>query len=210
MTKNGGTRGKARIGLMITVAIALVASMFTIQQVADAKPLVPVDDVAVVTMSAPEECTSPFWEYQNSDGVAHIEDPYARTTDAYLFDAGHSYFRVTCADGNRFRFKVTGPTATLEDRIEEMRWTHRGAKCAAPCEVFAYHPSYVTAGLPDAGYVDPISWADWRAEAISQGFGSQINFALMDEFAERELIGAAMLLVDEQGFATVRIAHINH
>jgi len=207
-----GIKKFGRIGLLVGLAVVLVAALFTIPQSAQAAPTVAVDDVAVVTLSAPKSCDEPFWFYMNSStgGVTRgvVEHPHARTTDGYMFEQGHNYFGLKCANGSFTRFDVTGPTNNLEDRIEEMRWTHRASKCR-DCEVIMYHPDYVAVGLPDAGYRTPVSWDQWLAEAERLEIDEAVNLTLLTEFVKRDVIGAAALIIDGDD-VRVQISHINH
>lgn len=197
-----------RASVLIALTLALVASLFTTQQQADA--VTPFDGVAVVTLSAPEECGSPFWEFVNYAGNAHVADPTERTTLGYVFEPGHHFFRVSCDDGAIYRFGVTGPTTNIEDRVEEMRWTHRAAKCR-DCEVIAYHPAFIADDLPEAGYRDPVSWATWRDTAATMpGIDPAIDLVLLDHLAARDLIGTAAIIIEPNQAVRVQVSHINY
>lgn len=208
-TKLGGATRMGRVGVMIALTLALVASLFTTQQQAEA--IAPLDDVAVVTLSAPEDCKDPFWEFVNYAGNAHVADPTERTTLGYLFEPGHHFFRVSCNGGTTiYRFGVTGPTTNTADQIEEMRWTHRAAKCR-DCEVIVYHPEFIASDLPEAGYRDPVSWTTWLETARSMpAVHAAIDLTLLDMLATRDLIGTAAIIIEPGQEVRVQVSHINY
>lgn len=212
-TKRGGVRGPGSIVIVLAVAIALIASLFSTTQ--EAQAITPSSDVAVVTLSAPEECESPFWEFVNYAGDAHVADPHERTTLGYVFEPGHHFFRVTCDHDLVYRFGVTGPTTNAGDAEEEMRWTHRASKCRG-CEVIVYHPAFIAGDLPTQGYRDPVSWNTWLAEAEARGLDDDIDLVLLTKLAERGLVGTAAIIIepsDEVGnginAVRVQVSHIN-
>lgn len=206
-TKRGGIdKGRPRAATLMLVALAMVASLFAIPQfVTEAGAASGSDSgAALVTLSAPESCVSPYWDFVNDRGESHITDPYDRTTLGFVFEPGHHFFRVQCAGGEKYRYGVVGP-ANDANRFDEILWGHRVTKCR-DCQVTIFHPAHIAVDVPEAGYVEPVTWSAWLDEARRQMVA--VDLAFLDQLAERELIRTAAIIVEPNGAVRVSVSHI--